>query len=776
MSLAQYRKKRNFSKTPEPEGEVKKRKTSKLRYVIQKHAASRLHYDFRLELGGALKSWAVPKGPSFDPKQRRLAVHVEDHPLDYGTFEGTIPQGQYGGGTVMVWDTGSWESDDGDPVKAYKSGKMKFHLQGEKLKGGWTLVRMQTKDEKGDNWLLIKERDEFATSKGDVTEDYPDSAVTERDIEAIASAGGAEWQSNKTSKVKRKAVPPKSKLKRGTQSNGEVLDLKHVANAKKGAMPKTLKPQLCSLVQSVPTGDNWFHEVKFDGYRIVAFVRDGKTSLVSRNGKDWTSRFPAIAEACGKLQRNCVIDGEVVAIRPDGTTDFQALQNFISDPKKTPLAYYAFDIVHLDGYDVTDVPLIERKEILRSVLGKPTRSSLLQFSEHIQGNGADVFKNSCKLGLEGVISKQANAPYVQKRAPLWVKVKCIKSQEFVIGGYTEPAGSRSEFGALLLGYYDKVGELTFAGRVGTGFTEQSLRTVSKELRRREREKTAFSNPPVGANARGVHWLKPELICEVEFTEWTSDGQLRHPSFKGLREDKPAKSIVRETPKLKVTSSENAAPPPRGKNGKPARRLGSGSAEVAGVVISNPDKELYPEGITKLMLAEYYESIAERILPYIVNRPLSLVRCPQGRANKCFFQKHMTSGMPEHVRSIPIREKEGKADYIAIDDTAGLIELVNLGVLEFHVWGAREDRIEKPDIMAFDLDPDSGIKRGALAETAFFLRDQLEALGLRSFLKTTGGKGLHIMVPLERRHSWDEVKEFSQAIAQFMSTNEPRRYT
>jgi bifunctional non-homologous end joining protein LigD len=787
VSLSTYRKKRDFKKTPEPPGRAKRSKSPASRkhgahYVIQKHAATRLHYDFRLELDGTLKSWAVPKGPSCNPHDKRLAVHVEDHPLDYGSFEGTIPKGEYGGGTVMVWDRGTWESIDPKPLQSYKSGKMKFQLHGEKLKGAWALVRMKPRPgEHADNWLLIKERDEFAHFKGDITTKMPNSAATGRDLEEITAENNATWSSNRTRNAKKstKAMAAKRKdIKNGRTSR--VLDVAGVSGTGRSAMPKSVSPQLCSLVESVPTGKEWLHEVKFDGYRIVAFIEKGKATLASRNGKIWTAKFPKIKAACEDIPHSCVLDGEVVAMRSDGTTDFQALQNFLAEGKKPHLHYYVFDILHLDGIDLTGAPLRDRKAVLAQLLAQTSKDSLIHLSEHIEGNGDRVFANCCKLGLEGVVSKRADAPYIQKRSRTWLKVKCLRSQEFVLGGYTDPGGSRKGFGALLLGYFDNDGELVYAGRVGTGFSENSLRTIAKQLRLHNQSKSAYKNPPTGPEAKGVHWLNPKLVCEVEFTEWTNDGQLRHPSFKGMREDKAAKEIVREIPGRSV---KNAIPRTGRINGKrvaPKLRrrpiAHKDDSKVAGVTISHPDKELFPEGITKMMLAEYYEQIADRMLPYIAGRPLSLLRCPDGRTGQCFFQKHMTAGLPDHVSTVLIREKSGKANYLVIEDRIGLIELANLGVLEFHVWGCRADEIERPDVVAFDLDPAPKVKPADIVEAANLLREYLRTLGLKSFLKTTGGKGYHVLAPLQGQTTWREVKSFAHAIALHMAKEEPSKYT
>lgn len=772
MSLRTYKKKRDFKKTREPAGRVHKGR-SRHRFVIQKHAATRLHYDFRLELDGTLKSWAVPKGPSFNPDDRRLAVHVEDHPIEYGSFEGTIPQGQYGGGTVMVWDRGTWESIDGDPSAAYAKGKLKFVLKGRKLSGGWALVRMRSRDDDSkDNWLLIKEHDEYADPQRDIIEEEPDSAASGRSMDEIAGAKrGRVWQSDgKTSAKRAKSTVA---TKQSTRAKPKPIEVPEISAAQKRAQPSSVKPQLCTLVREVPEGDGWVHETKFDGYRIVAFTKNGKTRLMSRNDKDWTRRFPAIAEAVSALGQDCILDGEVVVLQKDGRSDFQALQNILRSGGTPNVVYFAFDLLHLNGYDLTEVPLSERKAALKELLTGTGRGPI-RYSEHIEGEGAAVFKNACRLSMEGVVSKRADSPYLHGRGAYWLKTKCIKSQEFVICGYTPPGGARVKFGALMIGYYEGK-ELRFAGKVGTGFTHDSLVAIAQQLHTRTRDKSPFVNPPRGPEARGVQWVDPELVCEIEFTEWTTDGRLRHPSFKGLREDKPARKITRELPvkdvemaskkvaRAKKTTATKSAPKPN-------------SATIRGVTITHPDRELYPEGITKLDLVEYYDRMADHILPYLADRPLTLVRCPQGRQQKCFYQKHLTEGMPEHVRGVPIREKEGRAEYIVIDSREGLLELANLGVLEFHVWGSRADDVEHPDTIVFDLDPGPGVSSAQLAQGALLMRDVLDAVGLRTFVKTTGGKGLHVAVPIKPQHTWNQVKEFAHTVALQIAQDDPKRYT
>ena len=529
-------------------------------------------------------------------------------------------------------------------------------------------------------------------------------------------------------------------------------------------MPREFSPQLATLSAEAPRGERWLHELKFDGYRLLAFLRDGKARLVTRRGNDWTHRFRSIADALESLPvERAILDGEVVSLNERGISDFQQLQNQLKRGDEATLAYYLFDLPYYDGYSLTDTPLLERKLLLERVLTEQlaaTRSTL-RYSEHIEGEGDEVLTQACKNGLEGIISKRIDGHYVQTRSPAWLKSKCTKRQEFVIGGYTKPAGARSHFGALLLGYYDGDGRLAYAGKVGTGFTQQSLQDVFRELKKRVVDSAPFADPPRGYEARSVAWVKPELVGEVEFTEWTKDGQLRHPSFQGLREDKSARSIVREEVR------EMAA--------KTAKKK-SEDASVAGVSITHPERVVYPGyGITKLDVARYYENVAKWIMPYVEGRPLTLVRCPQGQARQCFYQKHLTDAMPAAVHGVMIQEKDAEDEYVAVSDVAGLVALVQLGALEFHPWPAREDKVERPDMLVFDLDPGEGVDWKSVVQGANDVRDCLEALGLVSFLRTSGGKGLHVVAPLARRNSWDDLKEFSRGVAETMVRAAPERY-
>lgn len=773
MGLQEYKRKRNFSVTPEPAGKVQE--TSGNSFVIQKHAATRLHYDFRLEMDGVLKSWAVPKGPSLDPGEKRLAVHVEDHPLEYGDFEGIIPKGQYGGGTVLLWDHGTWHPIE-DAAKGYRKGHLHFRLEGEKLHGGWHLVRLhgQQAGEDKQNWLLFKENDDIAVpGSGDaVVTEYPASVATGRTIEEIAADPDRVWQSNREEKIDKKAAkaPVKAKAKALKSQTASSVEPSKIAGARKGRLPGAIEPQLATLVDEAPRGEEWVHELKLDGYRVLCEVKDGKARIWTRNGKDWTNRFTPVAEAVAQLPvRAALLDGEVAVLEPNGTTSFQALQNALSESRDRDLVYFAFDLLHLDGYDLRGATLLDRKEALTGVLSGNT-SPTIRFSDHVQGAGEAFYQQACRLSLEGIISKRGDMPYRSGRGKEWLKVKCLKRQEFVVVGFTDPEGSRTGFGALLLGVHDDQGELVFAGKVGTGFNDQVLRDLRKRLDKIERKTPAFANPPRGAEARRSHWVKPELVAEVAFTEWTREGILRHPAFQGLREDKPADEVVREVPESAGTAKKSAK--------KGAKKMAAAEKEtaVAGVKLSNPEKVLFPEqGVTKRELALYYERIAGWILPRISDRPLTLVRCPEGRAKQCFYQKHVNEHFPKTVRRIQV-EEEGDEPYGLVDSVEGLISLVQVGVLEMHIWGSTRKDIEKPDYVVFDLDPDEGLPWKRVVEGALHLRDRLDDLGLRSFLKTTGGKGLHVCLPLTRRAGWDEVKAFTKAVSESVVAEDPKRYT
>jgi bifunctional non-homologous end joining protein LigD len=699
--LAAYRRKRNFAVTKEPRGG---RAAGSRLFVIQKHAASRLHYDFRLELDGTLKSWAVPKGPSVDPSAKRLAVHVEDHPIEYGSFEGVIPKGEYGGGTVMLWDRGRWEPV-GDARSSYRKGRLKFRLHGEKLRGIWNLVRMTgPASEDGKNWLLIKDRDDDAGGN-EPTESKEKSVATGRSMDSIARG-----------RVRRPNAP----------------------EAHRGKAPSGFSPQLATLASEAPEGDDWLHEIKLDGYRILAFVAGGRVRLQSRNGLDWSARFPQVVRAVHKLpMKDAVIDGEVVALRPDGTSDFQQLQNVMRSKEPANIAYFAFDLPFYAGNDLRALPLAERKSVLAGLLAG-AGSGVVRFSEHFRGDGENVLKHACGLGLEGIVSKRADAPYESRRSATWLKVKCSSRQEFIIAGWTDPRGARHGFGSLLLAHHDAEGRLVYSGKVGTGFNNALLAGLSRRLRAIERRSHPLDLPPPQSQTRGAHWVRPAIVVEIEFTEWTKDGRLRHPSFVGLREDKAPAKVVREIPR------KGATPAPR-----------------YGARLTHPDRVLWPDAkITKAGLAAYYESVAGLMLPHVVGRPLAIVRCPEGLGSPCFFQKHPSSKTSEHL---------------TVEDLDGLISLVQMGALEIHPWGAATERLDRPDRLIFDLDPGPGVTWAHVVEGALAIRDRLAAAELRSFVRTSGGKGLHVVSPLARRTSWDDLKSFARGVAEELAHDRPARY-
>ncbi|MFL6234117.1 MAG: DNA ligase D [Thermoanaerobaculia bacterium] len=813
MGLQEYKKKRNFRATPEPEGKVKKNAGNS--FVIQKHAATRLHYDFRLEMEGVLRSWAVPKGPSLDPGEKRLAVHVEDHPIDYGDFEGIIPKGQYGGGTVLLWDRGTW-TPDGDPIASYKKGSLKFRLDGEKLHGRWALVRMggRNQQEEGhENWLLIKEKDETAVpGSGDaLVEQYPDSVATGLSLEEIAADPERVWQSNraektasfkdkiaaKVAKAAAKKAPAKKTAPKKASPKPEAPSVAAaIPGARKASMPSGIEPQLATLVDAVPRGDEWVHEIKYDGYRALCEIRDGEARLITRHGKDWTDRFTPIARAAEKLgARQAILDGEVVVLEPDGTTSFQSLQNALAENRQDDLVYFAFDLLYLDGYDLRRAPLLERKRALDDLLAG--RAGAIRMGDHVETDGEGFYRQACTFALEGIVCKRGDLPYHSGRTKDWLKVKCLKRQEFAIVGFTDPEKSRVGFGALLLAVNDGKGELVFAGKVGTGFNDRTLRELRARMNKLEVDKPAFKNPPRGAEARRSHWLKPQLVGEVAFTEWTREGILRHPTFQGLREDKSPREIVREEPQAKGKKAEPKRPAAKTAVTKKAKKVVKGpkpplhpapeevavppqgrskkkEVEIAGVRFSNPERVLYPEqGVTKEELGIYYARISDWILPHIKDRPLTLVRCPEGRAKQCFYQKHINEHVPPTVHRINVGDPE---PYGVIDSLEGLLSLAQMGVLELHIWGSHRDKIEQPDYIVFDFDPDEGLDWDRVVEGALAMRAFLEDLGLRTFLKTTGGKGLHVVLPIARKDGWDEVKAFTKAVAEKMVAAEPQKYT
>ncbi len=825
MGLDEYRRKRDFKKTPEPRGKRNARPHHELTFIIQKHDASHLHYDFRLELNGVLKSWAVPKGPDLDPAIKRLAMQVEDHPLEYGGFEGIIPEGEYGGGTVMLWDKGVWEPI-GDAARGLREGHLKFTLHGEKLQGAWMLVRKggrkAAQDER--HWFLFKERDEFARPGESITEELPLSVTTGRDLDEIASESDRVWgpdgevPQNGRKTARKPAIARKSnRQKRGNlvsdrgttdrrtavkaikTSNGthkshvdhsSLRELLAHAGARRARLPKSQAVELATLVDTAPPGDDWLHEIKFDGYRMICRLDKGKARFISRNGHDWTERLPELALAAGDLAVDqAMLDGEVVALNADGTTSFQSLQNVFQTGRTADLVYYVFDILHLDGRDTTGVSLEVRKEILKLVIAESAHKSI-RFSDHLQGTGREIIEQACHLHLEGIISKRRNSVYRPGRGLDWLKVKCSQRAEFVVGGFTKPSGKRPHFGALLLGYYDRGKKLIYAGRVGTGFNEKTLADLHKKLTKLKQSQSPYSNlSGTTGQARDVSWVKPVLVAEIEFSNWTDDRHLRHPTFQGLREDKPANAVIHDEPlsvtevKAMTNGKGDSTRQKGARTSSPATRRGgrpkvvaAADFELSGVHLTHPDKILFPDhGLTKRDLANYYTQVADWILPHVVDRPLAIVRCPAGSGKPCFFQKHPGEGASNHLRELNI-SAAGKPEYhVAIDDVAGLISLVQMGVLEIHVWGSRAGQLGKPDRLIFDLDPDPAVDWPQVVDAARAVRGLLEELGLTSFLKTTGGKGLHLVVPVVPRLDWSEAKSFCRAVADLMVQAAPDQF-
>ncbi len=743
MALESYKKKRNFRKTPEPKGKKSVSAKYKNLYIIQKHAASHLHYDFRLELNGVLLSWAVPKGPCLDPAVKRLAMHTEDHPVEYGNFEGIIPEGEYGGGTVMLWDKGKWICEDENPLAAYRKGHLKFTLQAEKLNGRWNLVR-SSKDEKA--WFLIKSSDEFAKplSKYDITVKEPDSVKSHLTLQEITDNYKNIWSKHGSVPAKRQKKKVLNKIK---------IDLS------KKSMPATIHPQLATLVDKPPQEDHWIHELKFDGYRIIAFKRGKDVRLISRNNKDWTRYFPNIQKAVSQLPvKNLILDGEVVVLDAQQKSSFQLLQNAIGNHEES-FVYYIFDLLYYDKYNLMSSTLGERKNILKN-LSLVFDENTLRYSDHVMGSGDTVFKNACKMGLEGIVCKDINSNYEQRRTKTWLKVKCVHRQELVIGGFSPPQGSRAHFGSLYLGYFDKKKNFIFCGNVGTGFNQTSLKEIYSLLKKNITDKNPFTTRPPGVTT--AIWVKPVLVAEIEFSEWTQDGSLRHPSFKGLRLDKKAGQITRET-QTKIKTIE-----------KDETKSMTKKSNVT-IELSHPDKILYPETkITKQDIANYYIEIQQWIMPYVTNRLLTLVRCPENY-KKCFYQKHLGEANIKGLYEIPIKEKNKTDDYIYIKDLSGLLALVQMGVLEIHPWGSTIDDVENPDMIIFDLDPAPDVAWKRVVATAKRIRKYLEEYNLQSFVKTTGGKGLHVVVPIKPEHDWETIKNFAHAFVQVLVEKYPEEY-
>lgn len=745
--LAPYNAKRDFSRTREPRGKVAK--TGGRSFVVQKHAATRLHWDFRLEIDGVLKSWAVTRGPSLDPADKRLAVRTEDHPLDYGAFEGNIPKGEYGGGSVMLWDRGTWEPIPGKRADDLKDGHLHFILHGERMKGEWLLVRMKGRPgEKRENWLLRKVEDSHASDSEDLVGHALTSVLTDRSMAQIqADSGGT--QSLKGARGKAFA----DKMQAASSHNARIRTRAKSGKGEGASIPRFVKPQLATLVDDVPTGNDWLHEIKYDGYRAMIAVKGGAVKLFTRNGLDWTDKFGPLVEAIAALDLPpALIDGEIVAFGEDGNPSFSALQSVLkrghgAQRLDTPFHLFAFDLLFLDGIDLRPLTTIERKERLEALLadGAPP----IHVADHLIGSGEALLQSMCDARQEGIIAKRSSAPYRSGRTRSWVKVKCTRRQEFIVIGWTKSKAKGRAFSSLLLAQ-NEGRKLIYKGKVGTGFDATSMADLAKAM-----APLATDAAPAQvhqAEARGAQWIKPKLVAEVAFAEFTDEARVRHGSFLGLRTDKPARSV----------KPEKVAPAP---------------LSASHIKISNPNRVLFPDsGQTKGDLADYYASIAPLMLPFAANRPISLVRCPQGRAKKCFFQKHDSGAFGEHVRQLPIREKGGGVeDYIYVEDSDGLLTCVQMGTIEFHGWASRADAVEKPDRMIFDLDPDEGMDFARVQQAAYDIRDHLGDIGLVSFAMLSGGKGVHVVVPLTPGHDWDTHKDFATRFAQALSTAEPDRF-
>ena len=806
--LDRYRAMRDFGVTAEPSGASKQGAAvaaAQLPFVIQKHAATRLHYDFRLGWRGVLKSWACAKGPSYTTKDRRLAVEVEDHPIEYGGFEGTIPKGQYGGGTVLLWDQGTWEPQAGheDIDAGLKAGSLKFILHGEKLHGRWTLVRMggRAANEAKPNWLLIKEHDEFERPAEalPIIEEAPDSVVTGRSLEQIAAAEDHVWQSRpaenaKTPRNHSRLAKVAIKGEKVALARDRSQDLKGIPEE---AFPGFVSPQLATAAHDPPPGPEWLHELKLDGYRVQVHVEKAvtgrnKVTIYTRNGLDWTPRMKDVAHAASQLPVGAaILDGEVVVLDEHGNSSFALLQAAFDEGAKHPMTLFAFDLLHMDGHNLRGLPLVRRKALLQGLLQESAADPALAYGEHLDAPAAETFSKACELGAEGIISKLGTSKYTGGRSKDWLKLKCVRRQEFVVGGYTLPGDGGGGIGALLLGVYE--GErLVYCGRTGTGFTQASARMLRTKLEPLEQSKAAFAGTLPAEARKGARWVRPEHVAEVQFATWTGDAMVRHAAFQGLREDKAPTEVVRENAglvakpqRVKAAAPEETpvekAPEPIAQPAAAAASKPRPAGNIGSIRLTHPDKIIDAEsGVTKQQLAEYLLTVSGAMLPHVAERPLSLVRCPNGSTKPCFFQKHAGVGMPKGVGSVPVPGKNGEPaeQYISIDSAEALASLAQIGVLEVHPWGSCNKALETPDRLIFDLDPDESLEWSVLVASARAVREFLKELGLASFVKTTGGKGLHVVVPLSSgagAPDWAQIKLFTRGVALAIESTDPKLY-
>ena len=775
-ALKLYKAKRNFNITSEPaEGGTPGLDT--LTFVIQKHWATRLHYDFRLELDGTMKSWAVPKGPSYDTHDKRMAVHVEDHPISYSDFEGTIPPKQYGAGKVIIWDKGTW-TPIGDPHEGYRKGNLKFEIHGHKMQGRWVLVRMKGRGEKQEGWLLIKENDEYARPAAEfsVVDEMPGSV---KDLPMPKRARGkvaalkADAQEEALRKPARKsaakaaAKPAAKPAAKRAKSTGPGLP----EGAKPARLPEKFSPELATLVDAPPPDPaEWVFEVKFDGYRMLARVEGGEVRLITRNANDWTDKLQPLKQ---ELERMGLpdgwYDGEIVVHDEQGKPNFGLLQLAFDGVRTADIQYFLFDIPYCGGYDLRNVPLVERRAALEAIL-KKAKSERVRFSGEFGDKPEELVVAACRIGLEGVIGKRRDSRYVSRRSPEWIKLKCGLRQEFVIGGFTDPKGSRKGVGSLLLGYYDREGKLRYAGNVGSGFNHASLMDISERLEALRTEESPF--PPRAVPGRQHHWVKPTLVAEVSFSEWTNTGSVRHPVFQGLRGDKPARGITREEPRhiedveKPALADAPVAPPPPGLHGKLPETLR----------VTNPERVVDPSsGATKLDVIRYYALVGELMMEHLKRRPVTLVRAPAGIGAELVFQKHADVKKLPGVKQMDAALDPSNPPMLEIAGVEGILSVAQWNAIEIHTQNAVAKAYETPDRMVFDLDPGEGVEWKAMQEAAQIMRAFLDELGLPSFLKTSGGKGLHVVVPVKPEYGWDTVKAFSQAIVRHLAGTLPERF-